>query len=259
MHAKSPLPATWSVPQKFRDRLGEDIGRQRTMQADGHLLVILHAPPVADQVGREGRLFWRAPDGTWTSNSLGSGIRALGKHLEQYEEALQKLEQREERAELARDYFSILEHLAPLSRAAGNMYHTLQQAREAVPADRDLLVCRDRAYAIHRQAELLQTDTRNSLDCAVARRAEEDVANSKAMARASHRLNVLAAVFFPIVTLSSIFGMNLKHGFETTDSPALFWVVLAGGILGGLALKGLIIERPERTISETEQWKGPQR
>jgi tetratricopeptide (TPR) repeat protein len=245
MTAKSLLPATWAVPKAFRERLGEQVGRQRTMLADGHLLLVLHAPPSADRTTREGRFFWRAPDGSWTSDAIGSGIGALHKHLDRYEEALQKLEQAEDRAEYARDFFPILESVAALSRTAGNMHQALQAAREAVPDDRDLLVCRDRAYAIHRQAELLQTDTRHALDCAVARRAEEEAASSQAMLRAAFRLNVLAAMFFPIVTISAIFGMNLEHGLRGPSETMLFWMLVVAGVLGGLILKALLIERPD--------------
>ncbi len=197
MLRKSPLPAAWAVPKVFQERMGEDVGRQRIMQADGHLLVIVHQPPKADEMHRQGRLFWRAPDGTWQSNNLGSGIRSIHKHLDEYSEVLQKLENAEERAACADDYFPILSALAPLHRSASNMYDTLQEARNAVPDDHDLIVCRDRAYSLHRWADLLQADTKSGLECAVVRRAEEESRASRAMARSAHRLNILAAALLP--------------------------------------------------------------
>lgn len=36
MPSQSLLPEVWSVPQEFRNRLGEEVGRQRAMLADGH-------------------------------------------------------------------------------------------------------------------------------------------------------------------------------------------------------------------------------
>ena len=51
----SLIPASWDVPEEFRQRLGDEPGRQRVMQADGHLLLILHAPPLADSPVRDGR------------------------------------------------------------------------------------------------------------------------------------------------------------------------------------------------------------
>ena len=56
---RSLLPLSWQVPDEFHRRLGDQPGRQRTMKADGHLLVILHAPPKPDVAEREGRFFWR--------------------------------------------------------------------------------------------------------------------------------------------------------------------------------------------------------
>ena len=98
MQKESPLlPPAWNIPRIFRDRLGERVGRQRIMFADGHLLVILHEPPKPEETVRRGRLFWREPDGTWHSNSLGSGIRALQKHLDDYAEAVQSLQPRNHR------------------------------------------------------------------------------------------------------------------------------------------------------------------
>jgi hypothetical protein len=44
------------------------------------------------------------------------------------------------------------------------------------------------------------------------------------MAVSSHRLNILAAFFFPLATLSAFFGTNLTTGIEAWDKahPALF-------------------------------------
>jgi Mg2+ and Co2+ transporter CorA len=245
MKDKSILPASWQVPSVFRERLGARVGRQRPMFADGHLLLVLHAPPIADQKERRARFFWRSPDGNWVSNEFGTGLRALHAHLDQYEEALALLDRREEEATAAREYFEILEHLAPLNRAANNLHRVLQEARSQFPHYRELIDARDRAYEIERTADLLFSETKNALDVLVARRAEEQSVSSEQMAVAAHRLNILAAFFFPIVTLMAIFGANLRHGLEN-QTPTVFLTVLAVGFALGTALTAFITRRSGR-------------
>ena len=249
MHDKSPLPDLWNVPREFRDRLGDRVGRQRAMLAEGHLLLVLHAPPVLDQPHRDPRLFWRSPDGTWQSNNLGPGIKALEKHLAEYAEAIEKLDEAEERAHRADDYFGIIRRVAPLRRSARNLHTTLHEARQMVPDDRGILVCRDRSYVIERSAELLQSDTQTGLDCAMARRAEEQTEHSCRVALASHRLNRMAALFLPVATIGSIFGMNLRHGLEVEHSPWVFWMIAAAGVCLGVLLKSSISGNPIRQPS----------
>ena len=115
------------------------------------------------------------------------------------------------------------------------------------PEDRDLLNYRDHAYEIERAAELLYNEAKNSLDFAVAKRTEEQAKSSYKMAVAAHRLNVLAAIFFPIVTISSVLGMNLGRGLEEEMfSQWVFWLVLLAGVACGFVLKAAIIESPHR-------------
>ena len=74
------LPPVWEVPAEFRDRLGDQVGRQRAMKCDDHLLLILHDPPAPDESERDGQFFWRQPNGTWSSSKLGGGPQALEQH-----------------------------------------------------------------------------------------------------------------------------------------------------------------------------------
>ena len=256
MPTRSPLPDAWKAPQVFRNRLGESAGRQRAMFADGHLLLVLHEPPKPDEPRRGARLFWRAPDGSWRSNALGSGVQALRKHLDEYAAAVERLEEAEERAERGDDYFEVLRQISPLRRAARNMHETLQEARQLVPEDRDVLLCRDHAYAVARGAELLHGETQSGLDCAMARRAEEQAQNSDQMARAGHRLNLLAATFLPVATIASILGMNLKHGLEEAFAPWAFLGVLLIGVGCGILMSFSIIETPSRRPPEIERRPG---
>ena len=242
----SLLPGVWQVPQVFRDRLGEQAGRQRAMFHEGHLLLVLHKPPGPEDDERQGRFFWRQPDGTWSSNELGGGPGALAKHLEDYSTLVEKLEKQEDAATGAEDYFAVLQAISPIHRAARNMHHVLQEARQHCPEDRNLIAFRDEAYAIERMAELLYDGVKNALDFAVARRAEELAKSSHQMSVSAHRLNVLAAFFFPIATLMAIFGTNLQHGLETMVPPIPFLIVLGIGLFAGCVMTLFIAQRGKR-------------
>ena len=248
------LPQEWEIPQQLRDRMGEKVGRQRAMTADGHLLVILHDPPGPEEVQRQGRFFWREPDGTWHA-SQGKGPRVLASYLEEYEQLLEALEEQEKDAGTAKEYFEVLQDLTPLLRAARNMHLALQQARELVPRSKGLINLRDAAYANERLADLLCSDTRNSLDFVIAHRTEQQAEASHQMAVSSHRLNVLVAFFFPIATLSAIFGVNMRFGLEEdkVNSIIPFVVMLVFGLVAGFALKSLIARRaPSQSREEDE-------
>jgi hypothetical protein len=240
METKNLLPRVWEVPQVFRDRLGSSVGRQRAMAADGHLLLVLHVPPEPDEVTRQGRFLWRKPDGTWTSNDLGGGSQVVAKHLDQFAKAIHDCDVWEEQAKTAEDYFAVLERLAPIQRSARNLHTVLQEARELCPDDRELINHRDRAYEIERTVELLQTETKNSLDLLIARRADEQAKASRRMAASAHRLNLLAAFFFPLAALSGILGVNLVHGFETFQPPLPFLAFVAASVISGLILVSFV-------------------
>jgi hypothetical protein len=238
---KSPLPPSWDLPQEIRTRLGEKLGRQRAMSAAGHLLLILHAPPRADENERVGRAYWRKPDGTWQSSETAGGANTVAKHLEEFARRLEQLDHSVDAAVLARDYFAVMSQLSPLVRTVRNLHKTLQEARELIAADPEIITLRDRAYELERLSELLYEDAKNGLDFAVARRAEEQSAASHRMEVASHRLNMLVAFFFPLATLSAILGVNLIHGYESQENaPWPFLIFVATGTLLGLLLTAFI-------------------
>jgi hypothetical protein len=252
------LPSDWDVPAKLRARLGTTAGRQRVLEGDGHLVLVLHAPPGADETGRRGRFFWRAPDGTWRAAPKAERAANIDAQLNDYRAAIEQLERAEDEAQDARAYFELLDRLAPLTRAARNMYETLQQAREAIPNDRQLIVARDQAYELTRRADLLYADAKNALDFAVAWQAEQQAESSHRMAVATHRLNMLVAFFFPIATLSTIFGVEMNHGLRKWDElsgPLPFLAVMAIGLICGVLLTGFIARpagRPKRSLSARE-------
>lgn len=243
MEHKSLLPKVWDVPQVFRARLGAKVGRQRLMAADGHLLLVLHAPPQPDDHSREGRFIWRSPEGQWKSTDAGNGAMALLRHLDEYAEAIQRLDEMEEQAGSADDYFTVLERLAPTQRSTRHLHEVLQQAREACRDDRDIINARDRAYEIERTADLLYSETKNALDFEMLKQAEAQSQTSHRMAVSAHRLNLLAAFFFPLATLSGIFGVSFIHGFEAWHPPLPFLTLIGIGVLTGVLLTAFITRR----------------
>jgi len=239
MERKASIPTNWEVPAVFRKRMGDVAGSQRAMAADGHLLLILHELPGTDSAARILRLFWRAADGTWKSDCLGNGIAALQKHLAEYTKRVDQLDKVESQAIGPDDFFGIRREIAPLRRAAHNMHDAIQAGRETVPEDRELISCRNQAGVIERAADLVSEDAQHGLQYAIAKQAEDQ-------AVAGHRLNLLAAMFFPIATLAAVFGMNMNHGLEHVAEPWLFWVVLLVGVGLGLIVHTFISPRPNR-------------
>src|SRR6516162_4075515 len=242
------IPPNWQVPGLFAHRLGNTVGRQRAMTADGHLLLVLHEPPLAGVPERTGRLFWRDPEGAWKSKPLGDGSQALKQHVAEFAERVEELEKKWQAAGTAEDYYLLLRSLAPLHRTVRNLHATLQQARELVPADRDLINLRDQIGEVERAIELLHGDAKNGLDYTVAHQVEQQAERTYDMAVAAHRLNMLAATFFPVATLSAvygaIFGMILAHGEQGWSTPGLFWSLLGLGLVCGLVLCRMIARKP---------------
>ncbi len=239
------LPATWKVPELFHTRLGEQAGRQRAMAAEGHLLLILHKMPEPGESDRESILYWRDPSGQWKSTGGGAGLADLKAHLNEFTAYVDKLEDRIQKAPNSKNYFEILQVTAPLLRTVRNMHSTLQQAREAIPTDRNILVARDQANDLERGVELLHADAKNGLEYMVARQAEEQAENSQQLLHAGHKLNLLIALFLPLTALGSAFGMNFRHGLENVTSPLLFWGTLFLGLVLGFFVKTLL-EPPSR-------------
>ncbi len=102
----------------------------------------------------------------------------------------------------AQELFETLNEIGPLHRSARNTHTALQQARELMVDDTDIIDLRDHAEQIERTLELLRHEAKNALDYRVAVQAEHESAAAHAMNVAAHRLTILAAVFFPLVTLT---------------------------------------------------------
>lgn len=235
------IPPTWTVPDTIRLRLGQNTyGRQRAMYEDGHLLLVLHKPPGPDDRAREGMLFWRAPSGDWQFNRGGPGTGGLKRHVQAFAELEAKLTTDYEHAADLEDLFDLMETLVPLTRAARNMHAALQTAREAIKSDTLLIELRDQAYEVERNLDLLHEDVRNAIQHRTARKAEEQARLSEQALHASHRLNVLAALFFPLTAITSLFGMNFAHGLNQ-NKPAIFWAVFGVGVTLGFIMKSWVL------------------
>jgi hypothetical protein len=230
------IPSTWQIPNSIRNRLGtRTVGRQRAIIEEGQLLLVLHNPPGPDQRERDGVLYWRNPAGEWNCNRGGSGPGSLKRHVQQYAELEVQLNGDLENAAATDDLFDLLEKLVPLVRSARNLYQAIQSARDAFKGDAFLIEMRDLSYDVQRNFELLELDARNAVQHRMARDTEKQAQLSRQALRASHRLNILAALFFPIMALSSMLGMNLNHGLDPTNT-LIFWTVFTAGIVLGVGI-----------------------
>jgi len=234
----SPAPKTWAIPAAIRSRLGREAGAQRAVVEEGHLLLILHQIPKPDQHHREAVFFWRDPQGVWKASAPGTGFGALNEFLQGYEKKLMELEAAEAKASKAKDYHNLLEQLAPILRASRGLHRAIQQAREGIGDDRDLISARDAAAAVERMAELLLQDAQFGLNYVAARQSEAQAEAAHQMNRSAHRLNLIAAIFLPLTALASLFGMEIHSGLS--DSPMNFFVILFFGLILGAGLGYLI-------------------
>jgi len=233
----SPIPHNWDVPKVFRDRFGTRAGRQRVMQADGHLMIILHDLPRAGS-DPQARLYWRKPDGSWKSSaSSATNVNALRAHIEEFVATIDALEARAASATRAKDWFSILHEVAPLHRTVHGQAATLQEARDLAKNDRELIAIRDTAQENERAVELLTTHARAGLDFTIAQNAENSVKATDHVVQSQHRLNLIAATFLPLTALGALLGTNLTSGLERWNAPYLFWGVMAAALVLGLLVR----------------------
>ena len=216
---------TWQLPATIEARLGEKTyGRQRTIVEEDHLLIILHTPPDPETHKRDAWVFLRKPDGSLMWNGQENGEEKLKRLLKNYAELYERLDDAEEAARSAADLLEVLEALGPLNRASTNLANTLQSARDLIKEDAFLIAVRDEAYEVSRNFDLLLSDAQLALDYRTAKSAEEQHAKADEMARAQHKLNLIAAATFPLMAVAALFGMNLVHGLERT--PGIFWLAL---------------------------------
>jgi len=212
--------------------MGREAGPQRAMYEEGHLLVVLHEVPSADGATRTPAFFWRSPSGEWKAHRCTLPAGTLADFLKSYEDRLMKMDALEAAAVTAADHHGILEAAAPVLRSSRGLHRSLQQARDMVKDDRELINHRDRAAAIERTAELLVQDAQFGLSFIAARQSEAQAESAARMAATGHRLNVLAALFLPLTAVASVLGMDVHSGMANTREN--FWLVVAGSVSLGL-------------------------
>jgi hypothetical protein len=230
-------PPNWTLPEAIQIRLGKNTyGRQRAIAEGGHVLLVLHQLPGADDSKREGILFWRTPTGEWHASRGGSGPGALKRHIQSFAEMESKLTELFEAAGDIKQLFDLVEALTPLARTARNLHAAVQDAREAIKGDPYIIEMRDLAYDAERNIDLLLEDVRLGIQYRTAREAEKQAKSGQEALRASHRLNVLAALCLPVTALASVFDMNFVHPLDDKN-PIHWWLVLGAGVVLGLGVK----------------------
>ena len=215
------------------------------MTHEGHLLLVLHKLPKTGEEEREPILFWRNPHGDWQSTEAGAGLGDLQEYIQAYDRAADRLDQRLRSSPNSDGYFKVLQEVTPLLRAAKYMAAVFQQAREAAPSDRNLLLVRDESVEIERHFELLHSEALHGLQYLMASQTERQAKLGEQLVASSHRLNLLMALCLPATALASVLGMNVHHGLEAQD-PWVFWVVLGVAAVFGLIILGLVA-RPVKT------------
>ncbi len=235
------IPKTWDLPEAISKRLGEKVGKQRLMNEDGHLLLLLHqVPRVEDNEVRTAVVFWRNPAGDWKGSPLGGGLNGLEAHLASYQSAIHALDDAVESAQTAREYFDVMRLVHPLQRSTRNLLEVIQATREALPAEPRIINVRDQAADAERAIELVAADAKSGMDFTIAEAATLQAASAEVANQEARRLNRLAAFFFPLATLVSLFGMNPP---ESAYREPGFWIVLAAGLVLGLVVFSVVSVR----------------
>jgi Mg2+ and Co2+ transporter CorA len=231
------------LPAEIEDRLGETtFGRQRVVASGEYLLLILHYPPQDGSYERDSVVFLRDGTGEYECNGKPDGEKELQKLLDKYEGIFDACEDRfRDEAEVS-ELFELLREMTPMTRAVKNMSATLQTARDHVEGDAFLISMRDESFELARSFELLSADIQITLERKNAEAALAQARQTEEMTSAQHKLNILAAITFPLMAIATLFGMNLQSGLEQV-SPVLFWMVFASGIFIGFAVKSWVARK----------------
>ena len=129
----------------------------------------------------------------------------------------------------------------PVLRSSRGLHRSLQQARDFLKAERELINYRDQAAATERTAELLLQDAQFGLNFIAAKQAEAQAHEAKSQAAAAHKLNILAALFLPLSTVASLYGMSVT--LPGQNIPGMFWLICGAGLLVGLAISLLVLRK----------------
>jgi Mg2+ and Co2+ transporter CorA len=248
-------PKIWDLPFGIRRQLSRRSGRQIAISDDGHLFIVLCNVPRDKTNSGERVFFWRNREHEWHYSERGGGFSSLEKLVQAYDDRVAELEESLENAGDSESRFRVLDEVTPVLRSARNLSDALhkafelseQQAEEVrrpkepgrsdgispkeLGEDQEVTKIHtifEQASEVARAAEILKSETESAIQFAHARQQEIQSHYVKQQSRAAHRLNILAATFLPVATISSVFGMNLASGFE--GSHLLFWLVLMASI-----------------------------
>lgn len=230
------LPAHFALERELLEQLSSRPGYQRCVDGDKELLLILHEVPEPGIPERRAHYFWKRADNRWMQAG-GEGLSELGELLDRYAFAIDGHEEELDGVDSTAQLFPILRHSGPLSRSMRNLANTLEHTLSIDMDDRAVIELRDRARELERAAELLHIDAKMALDFLMAERAEAQADSTDRLNRIAFRLNLLAGFFLPLLALAGLFGMNV-------DLPQfirpMFWVILLGGLVFGVALLYLV-------------------
>ncbi|MBK1829886.1 hypothetical protein JIN77_04060 [Verrucomicrobiaceae bacterium R5-34] len=231
---KSIIPQSWDVPEAMLHGIGKKAGRQKMIREDDHILLILHQLPELGDDGRRKRsLFWRNPAGQWKSKRHGDGIESLQKHVQIFAKAVEKVDAKLDVSNDAGDYLEVLRVATPLHRSCRNKLAVLEELRDVLPEDAEVMSLRDWALGLERSTEFICADARHGMDFCMAESAERQARASRDAGDEARLLNRLVAFFFPVATLAAIGGMNPPG--EVFGSQQI-WMILAIGLVAGLVL-----------------------
>lgn len=238
MEKATYIPKTWDLPDSIRKRLGETVGKQRLMNEDGHLLLLLHQVPRAeDDEVRTAVVVWRNPAGEWKSSPLAGGIGGLEGHLASFRTAIHEVDTDVEAAKTARQYFEVMRRVNPLQRSTRHLSQVLQETRQALPDESRVISLRDQAVDLERGVDLVASDAKSGMDFTLAEAASSQAHAAAVANQEARRLNRLAAFFFPLATLVAVFGMSPPKEVYQSDG---FWLVLLSGVLLGFLVYALV-------------------
>ncbi|MFC4993520.1 hypothetical protein [Rubritalea tangerina] len=235
---KSVIPKSWSVSPVIRQRVGASVGRQRLIEEDGEILVLLHMVPKAEDKGeREPALFWHDGQGNWKSSPSSGGRSELRTLVESYQSRINALDAAMEEADDPEVIHNVIDEATPVVRAGRHVAQVVSELRKALREDLDILATRDMAVQMERSGDLVLQDAKSSLDFMVAKNTVVQAKESHKAAKEAQKLNRLAAFFFPLMTIAAVFGMN---PVREVLSHAGIWAALVVGLVLGAIVRGAL-------------------
>ena len=216
--ARTLLPAMGRPPKVSRST--REVGGTAANDVEGgHLLLVLHAPPERDHDKRQGRFFWRQPDGTWSATNSVQASALCSNILMNTIRFLINWRNRKSKRSVQRTTSRSMITLHSITKGFGEPTPSCMM-RKQCPDFRELIDVRDRAYTIERTAELLASGCKNGLDFQMAKQAEQLISSHPD----GNRLSPAQSTCRFLSTsgdLSGLFGVNAGLGLRITRTRLL--------------------------------------